>query len=97
MYARLIDFLTQFNQIYARQFGFRIFHSTINIVEQIRHSLDKGEFACGVFVDLQKAFNTADHKILLAKLKHYGIRGPVNQWLKSYLSDRQQFVYLANI
>ena len=101
MYARLIDFLTQFNQIYTRQFGFRKHHSTIhtliNIVERIRHNLDKGEFACGVFVDLQKAFDTVDHKILLAKLNHYGIRGPVNQWLKSYLSDRQQFVTINNI
>ena len=101
IYSRLIDFLNQFNQIYARQFGFRKSHSTIhtliNIVERIKHSLDKGEFVCGVFVDLQKAFDTVDHEILLAKLNHYGIRGIANQWLKSYLSDRQQFVYLSGI
>ena len=34
----------------------------INIVECTRECLDKGEFACGVFVDLQKAFDTADHE-----------------------------------
>jgi len=47
-------------------------------VELIRESLDKGEFACGVFVDLQKAFDTVDHEILLAKLDHYGICGIEN-------------------
>ena len=78
MYSRLVSFLNAHNQIYSRQFGFRKSHSTvhtlINIVERIRESLDNGEFACGVFVDLQKAFDTVDHEILLAKLNHYGIR-----------------------
>ena len=77
MYSRLMDFLNHFNQIYTRQFGFRKAHSTINtlinIVERIRKCLDNGEFACGVFVDLQKAFDTVDHEILLTKLKHYGV------------------------
>ena len=59
-------------------------------------SLDKGEFACGVFVDLQKAFDTVDHKILLSKLDHYGIRGIANCWFKSYLSNRSQFVSIGN-
>jgi len=94
MQTRIMDFLNQFNQIYSRQFGFRKAHSTsntlINIVERIRQQLDKGEFACGVFVDL------VDHEILLAKLNHYGIRGLANQWFKSYLSNRYQYVAISN-
>ena len=43
-------------------------------------------------VDLQKAFNTVDHQILLAKLNHYGIRGVLNDWFKSYLSSCNQYV-----
>ena len=35
---------------------------------------------CGISVDLQKAFNTVEHDILLAKLEHYGIHGIVNEW-----------------
>ena len=100
MYSRLMSFLNRFDQIYTRQFGFRKAHSTvntlINIVERIRKSLDKGEFACGVFVDLQKAFETVDHEILLSKLDHYGIRGIANDWFRSYLSNRSQFVVILN-
>ena len=43
-------------------------------------------------MDLQKAFDTVDHQILLAKLNHYGICGVSNDWFKSYLSNRSQYV-----
>ena len=46
-----------------------------NITQKIMDALDKGKFACGIFIDLQKAFDTVDHEILLKKLYHYGIRG----------------------
>ena len=49
-------------------------------------------FVSGVFVDLQKAFDTVDHNILLYKLSHYGIRDKANCWFSSYLSNRKQFV-----
>ena len=48
-------------------------------------------FVCGVFVDLEKAFDTLDHNILLHKLSHYGIRDIANHWFSSYLSNRKQF------
>uniref|UniRef100_A0A7M5VBW5 Reverse transcriptase domain-containing protein n=1 Tax=Clytia hemisphaerica TaxID=252671 RepID=A0A7M5VBW5_9CNID len=99
MYSRVVEFLNQFNQIYSRQFGFRKGHSTthtlMNILERIREHLDGGGFACGVFVDLQKAFDTVDHEILISKLDHYGIRGNTKAWFKSYLSDRSQYVSIS--
>ena len=54
-------------------------------------SLDDGNFACGIFVDLQKAFYTVDHSILLSKLCHYGIRELANKWFESYLANRKRF------
>ena len=99
MYCRLIKFLETFNCIYSLQFGFRKKHSTnhtlINITENIRNALDSGQFACGIFVDLQKAFDTVDHEILLSKLNHYGIHGISNSWFKSYLSCRSQYVSIS--
>ena len=51
---------------------------------------------CRVFVNLQKAFDTVDQQILLAKLNHYGIRGVSNDWFKSYLSNPNQYVSCLN-
>ena len=96
MYKRLYTFLDYNNIIYDLQFGFRQQYSTshalINITENIRKALDDGNIGCGVFVDLQKAFDTVDHQILLAKLNHYGIGGVSNDWFKSYLSNHNQCI-----
>ena len=72
MYKRLYAFLDYNNIIYDLQFGFRqqysISHALINVTENIRKALDDGHIGCGVFEDLQKAFDVVDHQILLAKL-----------------------------
>ena len=47
----------------------------------IKNALDNGNFACGVFIDLQKAFDIVNHDIILSKLNHYGIRGVAFDWL----------------
>ena len=96
VFSRVYKFLDDFKCIYPLQFGFRAKHSTnhalIDITENIRHALDNKQVACGIFVDLQKAFDTVNHNILLQKLNHYGIRGLANDWFSSYLSNRTQFV-----
>ena len=78
------DYLEKQNLIYLNQFGFRLKHSTIhaliNMTEIIRQSIDKNKFVAGIFIDLQKAFDTVDHEILLQKLDYYGIRGVSNNW-----------------
>ena len=99
MYSRLYSFLEFHNCIYKNQFGFRTNHSTfhalVSITEDIRQALDNNSFACGIFIDLQKAFDTVDHNILLKTLEHYGVRGLANDWFHSYLLNRKQYVSIS--
>ena len=67
-------------------------HAVIGLIENIEKAIDNKMFVCGVFVDLQNAFDTVDHNILLHKLSYYGIREIANCWFSSYLFDRKQFV-----
>ncbi len=99
MFNRIEQFLLKFDTIYKLQFGFRKKYSTehalLSIVEEIRRNLDDGKFSCGVFVDLEKAFDTVNHQILLSILDHYGIRDNSLKWVQSYLTNRKQFVSLS--
>ena len=101
MHTRIYEFLEASNVFYNFQFGFRKKYSTnhalLSIVEEIRENLDNKTFACGVFIDLEKAFDTVNHTILLGKLEHYGIRGVANDWFRSYLTSRKQRVKLNNV
>ena len=69
----------------------------LDLTEDIRNAIDTNQFAVGIFIDLQKAFDTVDHHILLCKLNHYGIRGIANLWFKSYLTNRKQFVSIEGV
>ena len=100
MHKRLYSFLDLNKVIYNSQFGFQknrsTSHSLIEIVEQIRDCIDTGNYGCGIFIDLKKAFDTVNHNILLQKLEHYGIRGASLDWFASYLRGRAQYVFCNN-
>jgi len=66
------------------------------ITDKIQRPIESKLYSCGIFLDLSKAFDTVDHNILLAKLEHYGIRGLPNEWFRSSLTNRQQFISLNN-
>ena len=101
MHNRILEFVNRMEILYSRQFGFRKGFSTalslIHLVNSVASAVDRNEFTVGVFLDLSKAFDTLDHRILLAKLEHYGIRGLALEWIKSYLSNRSQYVLFNGI
>ena len=96
IFKRVYNFIEKNEILYPPQYGFRSKHSTthalINITEKVRSALDHNKVSCGIFVDLQKAFDTVNHKILLQKLNYYGYRGVINDWFRSYLFERKQKV-----
>ena len=101
LHNHLSSFLEQNNCLFNYQFGFRNNHSTkhalISVTEKIRKVIDDGKFACGFFLDFQKAFDTMNHQILISKFKHYGMRGVPLNFFKSYLENRKQSVSVNNI
>ena len=93
-----MGFLNDQQVLYKNQFGFQknfpTAHAVISKIKikNIENAIDQKIFVCGVFVDLQKTFDTVDHNILLHKLSHYGIRDIANCWFSSYLSNRKKFI-----
>ena len=63
----------------------------------MRNGLDSKYYICWVFIDLEKAFDTVNYTILLDKLKYYGVRGTTNNWFKSFLQDRYQYINIKNV
>ncbi len=81
------------------QSGFRPHHSTetaiVNITNDLLLASDQGCISLLVLLDLNAAFDTIGHDILIDRLQNYtGIQGLALRWFRSYLSDRYHFVYL---
>ncbi len=101
IYSRLISFLNKYSILNDNQYGFRQGHSTSLAVSQfyenVLNSKDNDKATCAILLDLSKAFDSVNHDILLFKLYRYGIRGQAWLLLRSYLSNRKQFVYNDNV
>ena len=87
MCNRLIEILEMYQILVNQQFGFRKLHSSyialMILMEKLITALENNDTVVGIFLDFSKAFDTVDHAILLSKLIHYGIRGPVHKWFTS--------------
>ena len=98
MYSKVTDFITKHNIIFPHQFGFQKLKSTSMAILDVRSELvdaiENKKFSCCIFLDFAKAFDTVNHEILLKKLEHYGIRGVVLDWFRSYLTNRTQRVFV---
>lgn len=96
IYNQIENYIVKNCILYALQSGFRPLHSTetciIHLTDSIRKAVDKGDFCGMVMLDLQKAFDTIDHEILIYKLKAIGFDKNSLKWVQSYLKDRKQQV-----
>lgn len=96
IHDQINKYLSTKNLLFELQSGFRTSHSTdtclLYLTDQIRTEVDKGKFCGMVLLDLQKAFDTVNHNILLYKLKAMGFNNLSLRWMESYLRGRKQVV-----
>ena len=97
IFRRISNFADKNNLIDKHQFGFRSNHSCthaiLSISDFFRDSIDNKKIGYSCFIDLKKAFDTVDRKVLLDKLYQYGFRGKIHKFMTNYLTGRKQYVY----
>ncbi len=100
VYDQYYSYLCSNDLIYKYQSGFRKMFSTDHaltfLADNIRLNMDKGLYTGVILLDLQKAFDTVDHEILLTKLRATGADVNTVNWFRSYLCNRKQFVDVDN-
>ena len=100
MKLKMVAFIDSHKILCSSQYGFQKKISTedalIHFSKNIYQQLDQSNSVLSIFIDFSKAFDTVPHNILLDKLDHYGIRGPVKAWFADYLSDRSQTTVFEN-
>ena len=97
---QLNTYLKHHDILYQTQSGFRENHSChtalTKIIDTWLTELDKGNMVGSIFLDMRKAFDLVDHKILLEKLCLYNFSTYSLKWITSYLNDRTQQVQIKN-
>ena len=95
VHDQLIEYLITNKVLTPNQSAFRKLSSTvtspINSTDYWYDNIDKKKLNLAIFLDLKKAFDTVDHRILIKKLVAYGIRGIPGGWRTSFLTCRKQF------
>ena len=98
-HIRVISFIELCNLLNDAQFGFQkgksITHAVLKLTSMIVGAYHGKQFCACFFLDLRKAFDTLDHKILLKKLDCMGFRGHSNEYFRSYIENRKQSVQIG--
>ena len=98
---QFIEHLESNNLITTHQHGFRIRRSTftqlLHHIDNVLEILENHENADIIYLDLAKAFDKVNHKILLSKLKHLKVSGKALTWIENFLSNRTQQVVVDGI
>ena len=97
---QLVAYLDRNNLFYKNQFGFRKNSSTIHamlvFIKKMESALEGQQKSSAIFVDLSKAFDTCNKRIILAKLKSLGVRNTELNFFEDYLTNRRQRVKVGN-
>lgn len=96
----LTELLDKNNIIHPHQFGFVKGSSTLTaaayLMKSVTDSINDKQWTAVIFLDIRKAFDCINHKILLQKLQSMQLRHNESSLLKSYLENRTQFVKLGS-
>ena len=96
IFNQLYLYLYHNNLLSEEQYGFRANHSAelaaIKLADYIVQEIDRKLTPVNIYIDLSKAFDTLNFDILLYKLQYYGITDIALKLLKSYMSNRKQYV-----
>ena len=100
MHTQLMEYFTFHNLLASQQYGFRPNRSTelaaLELMDRNINFMNQGFCPVNIYLDLSKAFDSLNYYILLSKLKFYGSQNRALKLLKSYLSDRSQYVQIDN-
>lgn len=100
VFERMASFIDKNDILCSSQHGFREGRSTqtaiLAFLNNLYDRINNSDKCFGIFMDLSKAFDLVNHKMLIHKLQRYGFRGKLGDWLSSYLTDRKQLVSLNN-
>ena len=98
--SQLAEYLERNGLFCKNQFGFRKKSSTVHamlvFLKKMESALDSQQKSSAIFVDLSKAFDTCNKKIILAKLKSLGVRNNELKFFEDYLTNRKQRVKIGN-
>ena len=97
---RLLNHLNVNSILHNNQFAYQKSRSTemaaIKLCNDVLNGFDSNRTTVAVFLDLSRAFDCVDHKILIEKLKFYGINDVSLRWFTDYLTDRSEKVIFNN-
>ncbi|MCG7878799.1 MAG: reverse transcriptase domain-containing protein [Candidatus Thiodiazotropha endolucinida] len=98
IYTRLYSYAEHHNLIDPEQEGFRRFHGTsmalLRVVQNAMDGFNERESTVGVFIDMEKAYDSVWRNGLLEKMHNIGIKGKMWNWLHNFLHGREAYCYL---
>ena len=97
----LIKHIESNNLLSENQHAFRVGRCCLSqLLHHIEYVLETLEDKCNIdviYLDFAKAFDKVDHKILLNKVRQFGIDGKIYNWIENFLSNRYQQVIVDGV